>query len=986
MLLIASLLSVCSYGQQNHFRHFGLESGLPQSQVFDVMQDSRGFIWVATRGGGVARFDGLEFKTYNTKNGLINNFVNCIFEDNSGDLWIGTKTGLSRFNGLEFKNYSVSPKGDVRVFCVEQVDSTILAGTSAGLYLINGTGTNRVEGLDEGANFYVLSIVRFADKVLVGTNRGLYKLDAVTWRVEKKYTVNQGLPDNYIQSMAVDSQGVWVATYGRGIRFFDGTEISDPWLPVPSNTVCYDMLVTSDRKLWMATQSNGTYVFDLDKKTTDHYSISTGLANNHVRSITQDSWGNVWLGTSGGGLNEFAGQQFAHMTLKDGLTDNYVYAICQDYAGAMWVGVGRRGVDRKDSNGFVNYALDSGFANVKVKAIAQSADSTLWFGTEGAGLAYRRDSVFHWITVKQGLCGNYVKDIECTADGRIWVATLDGGISEIIPQGRKFRFKNYRYLTQLPSNRVHALHADQEGKMWFGTENKGLGYISDGKVKMVVGDDQINYHNIRAIRRRGAFVWFATSGGLMRYEVQTGELSDPVQDQLRSSNIYLLEFDKQGNLYAGHERGLEKMKLNETGDVIEVEFYGVSEGFSGIETCQNASACDADGNMWFGTINGLTRYNPDVKNLRIGAPRVWLDNIDLFYEKLSPGSFNYQPSSWGRLDVKPVFPHHQNHLSFSFTGIDLNSPTRLKYSWKLDGFDEEWVKPTQKRDAIYSNLPPGEYVLRYKTVSAEGVESPEHQWPFVVEAPFWQTWWFRLLTWLVPAIILILGITLYIRRIKLRESREREKLIIEKELVELEQKALRLQMNPHFLFNALNSIQSLVALENHQDARKYLQKFAKLMRLTLRNSRVETIPLSDEIMTLSNYLELEQLTRKPAFRFSIEVGEGIDAEDTYIPPMMLQPFVENAIKHGVPDLGADGEILVRFDLEGDRLICTISDNGIGREAAEERVKGKSKTHESAAIQVITDRLRILNQSHPGNSLEIEDLEQGTRVIVTLIIG
>ena len=793
------------------------------------------------------------------------------------------------------------------------------------------------------------------------------------------------MPDNYVQCLLADSNGVWIGTYGKGIRYYNGDDLTTKVLPLPYNTICYD-LMNVDNQLWIATQDNGVYVVDIGDQKIIRYGITNGLTNNHVRSLALDYWGNVWLGTSGGGLNQFAGQQFNHLTTKEGLPENYTYAVHQDTKGAIWAGTGRKGVVKIDSGRYTVYGQDSGFADIKVKAIGASIDGTVWFGTEGEGLAYYQDSIFTWLTVKNGLCGNYIKDIICTRKTDVWVASLDGGISHLTRVKGGYNIKNYRYLTELPSNRIHALHADKSGAIWFGTESKGIGVISNGKVEMVLSESQLNYQNIRAIRSNKNGIWIATSGGLYRYDRSTKQLSQPVEEGLKSNNLYLLEFDKLSHVYLGHERGLEKLTLNETGDVIEVEYFGAADGFSGIETCQNASLCDDEGNMWFGTINGLTQYNPNNIQTNETKPRVWLDNIDLFYEKLEANRFNYQPTSWNNLLTSPIFPHDQNHLTFSFTGIDLNNPTKLKYQWKLEGFDGEWRKPTQKKDAVYSNLPSGKYTLKYNSISSDGIESEVAEWPFEVLLPFWKTWWFRLLKWTILILLIGLFVWIYVQRIKARGKRERDKLEVEKELIELEQKALRLQMNPHFLFNALNSIQSLVALEKHQEARKYLQKFAKLMRLTLQNSRVDSIPLSDEITTLSNYVELEQFSMKAPFSFSITTSDEINPDNIYIPPMMLQPFVENAIKHGLPELGNKGQLNVTFELDQQLLICTIMDNGIGREAAIEKAKGKSKSHESAAIQVITDRLKMLNKGHTGNSLDIQDLENGTAVVIKLVVG
>ncbi len=981
------VLSMCIevQAQQNYFRHFGLEEGLPQSQVFDVLSDSRGFIWVGTRGGGIARFDGNQFVSYNTKDGLINNFVNCLYEDAEGDIWAGTQSGLSRYNGLSFSNYPLSKDGDVRVFSLYEKDSTLFIGTSNGLYIRQNESLQKIANQDTNENFYVTALTSFGQHIYMGTNRGLYLLNKRNNKTVRFISKTDGLPDNYVQCLLADSNGVWIGTYGKGIRYYNGDDLTTKVLPLPYNTICYD-LMNVDNQLWIATQDNGVYVVDIGDQKIIRYGITNGLTNNHVRSLALDYWGNVWLGTSGGGLNQFAGQQFNHLTTKEGLPENYTYAVHQDTKGAIWAGTGRKGVVKIDSGRYTVYGQDSGFADIKVKAIGASIDGTVWFGTEGEGLAYYQDSIFTWLTVKNGLCGNYIKDIICTRKTDVWVASLDGGISHLTRVKGGYNIKNYRYLTELPSNRIHALHADKSGAIWFGTESKGIGVISNGKVEMVLSESQLNYQNIRAIRSNKNGIWIATSGGLYRYDRSTKQLSQPVEEGLKSNNLYLLEFDKLSHVYLGHERGLEKLTLNETGDVIEVEYFGAADGFSGIETCQNASLCDDEGNMWFGTINGLTQYNPNNIQTNETKPRVWLDNIDLFYEKLEANRFNYQPTSWNNLLTSPIFPHDQNHLTFSFTGIDLNNPTKLKYQWKLEGFDGEWRKPTQKKDAVYSNLPSGKYTLKYKSISSDGIESEVAEWPFEVLLPFWKTWWFRLLKWTILILLIGLFVWIYVQRIKARGKRERDKLEVEKELIELEQKALRLQMNPHFLFNALNSIQSLVALEKHQEARKYLQKFAKLMRLTLQNSRVDSIPLSDEITTLSNYVELEQFSMKAPFSFSITTSDEINPDNIYIPPMMLQPFVENAIKHGLPELGNKGQLNVTFELDQQLLICTIMDNGIGREAAIEKAKGKSKSHESAAIQVITDRLKMLNKGHTGNSLDIQDLENGTAVVIKLVVG
>jgi len=983
-LFLVGLISIPALGQQQFFRQYGLENGLPQSQVFAVHGSENGFIWVGTQGGGLARFDGLEFEIFNTKQGLTDNFINALIEFN-GKLWIATRSGLTvykdnRFTQVELEN------SDAEITAIHVSGEKLLVGVENGIEVIDTDSSHRFMALDSSDGFVITNICNYKNEIWVGSNLGIYRLDAGDLSLIKTLHVRDGLADEYVQSLHSDGNSVWVGSYGRGLRYFNGETFSDLYSSLPANTVVHDLLLNRDSSLWVATQSRGVYVIDLKTGNTQQYSVQQGLSNNHVRSLSLDAWGNMWLGTSGGGLNQFSGQAFTHYTGDDGLKANYIYAVEQSTSGAIWIANGRKGVVQFDGNQFLPFALDSLVGNYKIKTIAIESDSSIWLGTEGEGLIYTNGKEIVRYTADNGLCGNYVKDLELSR-GALWVATLDGGISKIGlgkpgMKSVKRYIRNYRYLTELPSNRIHALHRKGD-VIWYGTEEKGFGYIDGKRIEVVVDETQIGGQNVRAIRSSGDDIWVATSNGLFRYGTTTKQLDTINSDWLTSTNLYLLSFDESNHLYVGHERGLDVLTINETGDVIESDYYGASDGFLGIETCQNACLPAQDGSMWFGTVNGLTRFFPSATTIKHGKPKVFLQHVNLFYEPLVIDRYKAIVTKTGKLK-SPILNYDQNHLTFVLKGVDLQAPAKLQYQWWLEGFDKNWSPPGKKNEAVYSNLPPGEYVFHYKALSEDSESVQTASYSFSIEQPYWETFYFRFLMWFIPGLIIILLVWSYIRQIKKRAKREREKLEFDKELIELEQKALRLQMNPHFLFNALNSIQSLVALEQHKEARQYLQKFAKLMRLTLSNSRVDTIPLSDEIATLENYMALEQLSMKEPFTYKVD-AVGINPDDVYLPPMMIQPFVENAIKHGLPAKGSDGGLSITFEQENATLICRVRDNGMGREAAIKKAKEKSKSHESAAIQVITDRIEMLNTEHPGNALQLIDHENGTEVVIRLVI-
>ena len=244
---------------------------------------------------------------------------------------------------------------------------------------------------------------------------------------------------------------------------------------------------------------------------------------------------------------------------------------------------------------------------------------------------------------------------------------------------------------------------------------------------------------------------------------------------------------------------------------------------------------------------------------------------------------------------------------------------------------------------------------------------------FTIETPYWQTTWFRV-TLVGLGLILLLGVSsLWTRNVRKREAAKRKQLEIENNLLQLEQKALQLQMNPHFLFNALTSIKSLVGKAQLEEAQEEINAFAQLMRGVLNNSRKTQISLAEEIRVLDKYLHMEQLCHQHKFQYEINVASGLDPEEIEIPPMLIQPFVENAVVHGVSHLQHEGLIKVSFEKEKDLLVCKIKDNGIGRERALRLREEKKPGHQPVAVEVTRERLEAFRNGQGYVALTTEDV-------------
>ncbi len=986
--------------QLYNFRNYTVKDGVAQSQVYALLQDSRGYIWMGTRGGGITRFDGINFKTFSVRDGLGNNYVSHIIEDKDHNLWIANNSGITFYNGIQFKNFK--PSGyqvTVQKIAIDKNNRKWLA-TSNGVYLFeNGKFTNISDKLHIKRGIINTLYIDSKGKIWYGTENGLFQIEQKNNRYYlRDFSAVSRYMHNSINAIKEDSNGnFWFGTYGDGVYKYDGYHFYriDLNQELFKETIL-DIYDDHGKNIWFATLNNGVVQYNTSAKTFSWLREKEGLSNNHVRSIIQDNSGSFWFGTSGGGVCNYFGKKFTTYDKSSGLGGNFIYSIYRDASQKLWIGNSQKGVSTFDETGFTNYDAINGFADVKVKAICEDNNGIIYLGTEGQGV-YTYDGI-EFKPFEQ-LTRRYIRSIVKDEEGNIWIATAGHGIYEIKISGELI---NFTVENGLIHNRLTTLYIDKRGRVWYGTESHGMGYISDGKPSRITlhERDGLASNSVRCMAEdRGGYMWVGTVGsGISSFYLYDNQFKIKTidhDDGLTSSNIYLLTIDNRNNLIAGSEAGLDYITLNRARKIKSIKHYSKGDGFTGIETCQNAVFNDPDGTIWFGTINGLSKYNPANSNTNIYEPITNIIDVKLFYESISKTKYNHFISDWNHVEDLDL-PFSQNHVSFDFNAINLSNPDGVRYKWKLIGFDGQWSPPSKEHSIVYSNLFPGDYTFLVKASNEDGIWNKKPiQIHVHIETPFWLQWWVITLAVVLVLILVILGYKWQISRIKFKSEEERKKLQMEKEFVELEQKALRLQMNPHFIFNALNSIQSLIGTGKEQEARYYLAKFSRLMRQILDNSRNAFISLEEEVNSLENYLMIEKFCNGDRFDYQITVDDAIEQDFVKIPPMLLQPFVENAIKHGLKfteTLTRRGFITIDFQEENNILICSVSDNGIGRTKAEEmNDSSKEKYHTSTALIVIKERLELLKEEYNFESLEMIDLYDdqgnaaGTKVIVRIPI-
>lgn len=441
-------------------------------------------------------------------------------------------------------------------------------------------------------------------------------------------------------------------------------------------------------------------------------------------------------------------------------------------------------------------------------------------------------------------------------------------------------------------------------------------------------------------------------GKILRYLIPNLNEELLIINKLIVNGDYLLICTLNDGLYIWKHKEFVLDKINES---------------NGFETNNvNDALLDDWGNLWIATDFGLKQMRYQNKS-ESNFPHVSIDKINVMYDEVEEQDL---------VNLEET----ENSLQFHFSARDYSGGGKLSYQWRING-EQEW-QTTNANVVSISSLEPGDYSFELGATNGNGLYGFHDPIPFAIKSTSLGAIWKYVFGGVGALFLLWLwSLMRYNRSLKSSED-EKRKLRLENDLLKTEQKALQLQMNPHFVFNALNSIQGLIALNENQSARKYLNKFSTMMRSMLEQSRGEAISIDDEIKYLDDYLSLERMGREHKFDFNITKSNLI--EDIKIPSMLVQPFVENAIVHGMKGLERKGMIKLNFKMDGEHLVCEIDDNGVGRDKSKH-----SSTHKSLGMQVVEDRLQKYSKFKNYKNLTLTDKKNpdgsnaGTSVLIKL---
>lgn len=954
--IFLSFLSFPLWTQSFNFQNYSVREGVAQSKVAAVLVDSRGFVWLGTQGGGLSRFDGREFTTLSTREGLPGNQVQALWEDAKGILWIGTDKGLATYDGHQVRSWS---ERQIDVRSIEQDTSgQIWIGTTAGLYTLAGHGLKR---LSAPARTVHAILTDRNGQTWLATKQGLWELEGHIPRYRtgqelEMTSLAEGKDGLLYIGTASQQMVIWT---GNALRPFGGNR------QLPAQTIT-SLRSTLDGGIWIGTSAHGLFRWDIDVGTLTRLNIQDGLADEEVLAMDNDQWGNWWFGT-GRGVSCYGGQLFDFYSRQTGLDGDAIHAIAGAREGTLMFSLDEKGLFRKTDTTFQPITIQ-GWQNGRINTIFRDRDRQLWLGTEGQGLSMIYQDSCYYLSRDVGFNSKSVRSIAADSSGTLWVATADVGLYQLdmeIDSFPRFAVINWSTADGLAGYRINQVHIDQQDRLWLATEDAGLLCWRKGALLYTIDEDMgLPKGQLTALTEDEAgYLWVGSAKeGLARVEIYADSIGVTAYtdaDGFYSNNINLLLLDAEENLWVGSEAGVDRVQLDADRAPKTIQHFGRSEGFLGVETIRNAAYKDSLGNLYFGTVAGLTRFNANYSSQGGQPPSIVLTDIQLFGQSLQATPYGKYLGPWSQPDTVLVFPHDENNIGFAFLGLEQSQAAKVRYQYWLKGWDEDWSAETENREKVYANLRPGAYTFWVKSLHLDSKLAAE---PLAVSIYIQAPWWEH--PWLKPGLA-VLGLLLIlwlfrsqIKRIRRKAQAEQARLSMEKHVLELEQKALQLQMNPHFIFNALNSIQLLIAKKDERTARSYLAKFSRLMRATLENARQPKILLAEEVESLERYLSLEQFSRGNRFTYQIVVQPEEAADEVSIPPMMVQPFVENAIIHGVSALKEGGLVEVLFEVEEEEVICTIQDNGIG--IAESQRQKDSTTHQSVGLQVTKERLELLH--------------------------